>query len=80
MEVGAIELYEGQPLKNDVERFMHGYGFVCIKDTVNQTAGDQLYVNRELMTRIDVLRGYIARRGRSLKRRLIALSNVSRRR
>jgi FkbM family methyltransferase len=73
MEVGAIELYEGQPLKNDVQRFMNGCGFVCIKDTVNKTAGDQLYINRELMTWSDILRGYTARRGRYLKWRLMAL-------
>lgn len=80
MEVAAIELYQGQPLKNDVELFMHDHGFVCMKDTVNETAGDQLYVNRELTTRSDLLRGYIARRRWSFKRRLIAFSSVSRRR
>jgi FkbM family methyltransferase len=76
MEVAAIELYEDQPLKNEVERFMHDHGFVCIKDTVNVTAGDQLYVSRELMTRSAVIGAHIARRARSVKRTLIALPHV----
>lgn len=80
LEVAAIELYKGQPLMDDVERFMHDHGFVCIKDTVNTTAGDQLYVRRELMTRSDVFRRDTSRRGRYLKRRLMALSKVSRKR
>jgi FkbM family methyltransferase len=80
MEVGARELYEGQPLKDDVERFMQGHGFVCVKDTVNATVGDQFYVNRELMSRRDVFTAYIARGWRSFKRRLMALASLARRR
>jgi len=48
MEVEAIELYSGQPLKNDVEKFMLGNGFVKINDTVDNISGDQLYVNKRL--------------------------------
>lgn len=48
MEVEAVELYKGQPLKTDVEKFMDEYGFERIKDTVDQISGDQLYVRRGL--------------------------------
>jgi len=49
MEVEAIELYAGQPLQDDVERFMQAQGFRRLKDTVGGIAGDQLYVNRSLI-------------------------------
>lgn len=44
MEVEAVELYAGQPLKNDVETFMAEQGFRKVKDTVDNISGDQLYV------------------------------------
>lgn len=47
MEVEAVELYKGQPLKSDVEQFMKTHNFQCVLDTVNEIAGDQLYVNQE---------------------------------
>lgn len=50
MEVEAIELYEKQPLKNEVETFMKKNNFVKWKDTVNKIAGDQLYVNKRIIT------------------------------
>ena len=46
MEVEAVELYKGQPLKSDVEQFMNQNDFHCILDTVSTVAGDQLYVNK----------------------------------
>jgi FkbM family methyltransferase len=49
MEVEAVELYAGQPLQDDVERFMAGRGFRRLKDTVDAIAGDQLYVNGSLL-------------------------------
>jgi FkbM family methyltransferase len=48
MEVEAIELYEGQPLRDEVEHFMREHGFRRLKDTVGSIAGDQLYVNGSL--------------------------------
>jgi FkbM family methyltransferase len=51
MEVEAIELYEGQPLQDDVEHFMQEHGFRRLKDTVEGIAGDQLYVNSSLSKR-----------------------------
>ena len=48
LEVEAVELYKRQPLKNDVERFMKTHGFECIKSTVDDVSGDQLYVKKGL--------------------------------
>jgi FkbM family methyltransferase len=45
LEVENIELYKNQPLASDVEKFLINKGFTKIKDTVNQVAGDQLWVN-----------------------------------
>lgn len=51
MEVEAIELYKGQPLKRDVEKFMQKNDFVKLKDTVDNISGDQLYVKKDLQGR-----------------------------
>jgi FkbM family methyltransferase len=45
LEVENIELYKNQPLATDVEMFLSANGFTKIKDTVNQIAGDQLWIN-----------------------------------
>ncbi|MBL7900666.1 MAG: FkbM family methyltransferase [Bacteroidia bacterium] len=50
MEVEAVELYKGQPLKQEVEAFMTERGFVNVLDTVNQVSGDQLYVNKRFFS------------------------------
>jgi FkbM family methyltransferase len=49
MEVEAIPLYQAQPLKPDVERFMAGHGFRKMVDTVGSISGDQLYFNPRLV-------------------------------
>ena len=49
LEVEAVELYKGQPLKNDIESFMQKNGFVKIEDTVYDTAGDQFWVKNEFI-------------------------------
>lgn len=46
LEVEAVELYKGQPLKSDVENFMKKNGFIKLIDTVNEVAGDQFYINK----------------------------------
>lgn len=48
LEVEAVELYANQPLKKEVESFMRKNGFVCVKDTVDEISGDQLYINKHL--------------------------------
>ena len=47
LEVEAIELYKGQPLKKDIEHFLTGNGFIKIEDTVYSESGDQFWVRRE---------------------------------
>ena len=45
LEVENISMYEGQPLKNDIEEFMKRSKFVKIVDTALGDSGDQLYIN-----------------------------------
>lgn len=45
MEVEAVMLYDGQPVKSDVEKFMNTVNFFKVKDTVSHVTGDQLYLN-----------------------------------
>lgn len=47
MEVEEVELYKGQPLKPDVEKFMYERGFFKVLDTTNGQAGDQFYAQKE---------------------------------
>ncbi len=48
MEVHSVPLYADQPLKDEVEGFMAAHHFSMIKDTVDDIAGDQLYVKNTL--------------------------------
>lgn len=47
LEVEAVELYKGQPLKNDIENFMNQNGFLKLEDTVYTTAGDQFWARKD---------------------------------
>jgi FkbM family methyltransferase len=47
MEVEEVELYKGQPLKPDVEKFMSQRGFFKVLDTTNGQAGDQFYAKKD---------------------------------
>jgi FkbM family methyltransferase len=49
VEVEAVELYSKQPIKQDVELFMKSRGFKCIKSTVDDVSGDQLYVRKDML-------------------------------
>lgn len=64
MEVEAIELYKGQPLKNDVQKFMQQNGFSRVKDTVDNISGDQLYIRDDLPNRksANILRSLLKKR------------------
>lgn len=46
LEVEAVELYKGQPLKEEVEAYLETRGFIKLADTVYDTAGDQFWVCR----------------------------------
>lgn len=52
LEVEQVELYAGQPLRSDVEAFMQRNGFTCVLDAVGAVSGDQLYVGRRLLKRM----------------------------
>jgi FkbM family methyltransferase len=47
LEVANLEMYEDQPLKDDIERFMHEKGFKKIFEDLDNHAGDQLYLKNE---------------------------------
>lgn len=51
IEVETIELYEGQPLKKDVEAFLSSAGFECAMDLGRKQVGDQLWVKHEALSR-----------------------------
>lgn len=55
LEVERRELYEGQPLVDEVEQFMHANGFVKALADVGEVDGDQLYVKPHLLHRMRVL-------------------------
>jgi FkbM family methyltransferase len=44
LEVEAVPLYVGQPLKDEVEQYLVARGFSLVKDTVDGISGDQLWM------------------------------------
>jgi 2-O-methyltransferase len=55
LEVELRELYEGQPLVDDVERFMRAHGFTKALEYLREIDGDQLYVKPRLLRRIHIV-------------------------
>lgn len=51
MEVSKISLYKNQPLYDEVNSFMADNNFTLLKDTVKDTYGDQLYINKAYCSR-----------------------------
>ncbi len=47
LEVEAIPLYKGQPIRKDVEAYFRAKGYVKVIDTVDKVAGDQFWCNAE---------------------------------
>lgn len=45
IEVSDVEIYEKQPMANEVESFMIKNGFIKILDTINSGFGDHFYLN-----------------------------------
>lgn len=63
LEVERVQLYAGQPFAHDVERFMTTHGFRLARQQVGPVAGDQLWVNRRLISgpwRVRRVRGRLA--------------------
>jgi FkbM family methyltransferase len=52
LEVEAVHLYQNQPLRADIEKFMLKNNFWLLKDTVDNISGDQMYVNRNYFPKI----------------------------
>ena len=46
LEVEEVPLYQGQPVRPEVEAFMGSNGFERLLDTVGAVSGDQLYASR----------------------------------
>lgn len=46
MEVGELELYKGQPLKDDIIKFMTESGFDLDNEDMDGDAGNHLWINR----------------------------------
>lgn len=63
LEVEAVPLYRGQPLKSDVEEYLEARGFTKVKDTVGDISGDQLWIRGSL-------RSSLRRQARVLRRDL----------
>lgn len=67
LEVGAVELYKGQPLKPDIKEFMKKNGFYKLKDTVDDVSGDQLYINKKyIFSSLKALKSFVLIRYYSL--------------
>lgn len=51
LEVENVEMYDRQPLKNEINSFLKANNYQLVKDTsVGKIAGDCLYVNRQFLT------------------------------
>ncbi|MGJ8743213.1 FkbM family methyltransferase [Polaribacter sp.] len=53
LEVEKISLYKDQALKKDIENFLSNRGFVCQLNKVNHIAGDQLWVRKSYLRKMD---------------------------
>jgi FkbM family methyltransferase len=49
LEVGTVELYKNQPLKNEMINFLNESGFSIVKDACLSAFGDILVVKKELI-------------------------------
>ena len=72
LEVEAVELYKGQPLKSNVEEYMQKNNFVNVLDTVDNISGDQLYLNRSFFSDEIIQKLKSKKRGKSFVSRVIA--------
>jgi FkbM family methyltransferase len=47
LEVSTVQLYKGQPLADDIEKFMHSNDFIMVKDCLYGICGDRLYISKQ---------------------------------
>jgi FkbM family methyltransferase len=50
LEVEAVALYKGQPIKKDIEAYFQSRGYIKLIDTVNKVDGDQFWSKEEWIT------------------------------
>jgi FkbM family methyltransferase len=55
LEVSNQELYEGQPKRGDIEKYMNSHNFILIKSEFNGPNGDQLYLNKNYFRVFSIL-------------------------
>jgi len=53
MEVSSAEIYEGQPLKEEVNTYMKSHGFEKILDIGDHITGDELWLRNEYLNSLD---------------------------
>ena len=70
LEVENVELYQSQPLKKEVEKFMHSHGFVRLIDTVNHLSGDQFYYNKNYVSSLRLMAYHLFKVGNKLKHKV----------
>jgi FkbM family methyltransferase len=49
LEVESVSLYKNQPLRKEVESFMHAHNFVLAKFRIGGFSGDQFYVQKDFI-------------------------------
>jgi FkbM family methyltransferase len=47
LEVEAVPLYQGQPVKKDIEKYFKSRGYIKLIDTVNNVDGDQFWSHKD---------------------------------
>lgn len=55
LEVSTIEFYKGQPLAEDIKKFMFANGFILVKGFTNSDQGDELYVSQKHFSKFKIL-------------------------
>lgn len=67
LEVENLTLYKNQPLKKDIIDFFSTNGFRALKDTVNNVAGDMLFVNSKYFPEEEANLGIIGRYNKKIR-------------
>lgn len=76
LEVETVELYKSQPLKKNIENFFKTNHFTKIKDTTGIVSGDQLYINNNHFSKIEILSYKIADDIGTIRKQLNAKGNA----
>ena len=71
LEVSKIDFYKNQPLVDDIKKFMKENKFVLIKDEVNGSQGDHLYISKKFFSEYKILLKIRLMLGQSLLRRIL---------